>query len=179
MFERLPIVGVMGSGEKPWDEWAHPLGTALASLPVHLLTGGGNGTMTAVSKAFVETTPRRGHTIGIIPTEKQANGTFQAKAGYPNPYIEIPVFTPLGVFAGEGTEFISRNFVNIMTANAIVALPGSGGTKNEINIAIKFGKPVCLFGPHELPQDVYGHLPRFDSVESVLEWLKPHLEIRP
>lgn len=179
MFERLPIVGVMGSGEKPWDEWARPLGSALATLPVHLLTGGGNGTMTAVSKAFTETAPRRGRTIGIIPTEKQADGTFQAKAGYPNPYIEIPVFTPLGTYAGEGTEIVSRNTVNIMTATAIVALPGSGGTRNEINIAMKFGKPVCLLGPHDLPLETYGQLPHFDSAAAVLEWLKPHLETRP
>ncbi|MBU6236148.1 MAG: hypothetical protein KGQ41_09910 [Alphaproteobacteria bacterium] len=176
MLEKLPIVGVMGSGEKPWAEWAQPLGAALATLPVHLLTGGGNGTMTAVSKAFTEVSPRQGRTIGIIPTEKQADGTYQAKAGYPNPFIEIPIFTPLGTYAGEGTDFVSRNMVNIMTANAIVALPGSGGTRNEINIAMKFGKPVCLFGTHDLPSDIYGQLPHFAVASDVLAWLKPILE---
>ncbi len=38
---RLPIVGVMGSGVHPHEELAAPLGRRLARLDVHLLTGGG------------------------------------------------------------------------------------------------------------------------------------------
>lgn len=175
MLEKLPIVGVMGSGQEAWEDWAQPLGKALASLPVHLLTGGGNGTMTAVSEAFTKVTPRIGRTIGIIPTEKQPDGTFKAKQDYPNPFIEIPIYTPLGTYAGDGTDFISRNVVNIMTANAIIALPGSGGTKNEINLSMKFGKPLALFGPHDLDKKIYGHLPHFTEITHVMDWLKPYL----
>ena len=52
MRERLPIVGVMGSGSHPHADLAEPLGRWLAAQGVHLLTGGGAGVMEAVSRAF-------------------------------------------------------------------------------------------------------------------------------
>ena len=39
MDTRLPIVGVMGSARESHPDLAIPLGTWLATLPVHLLTG--------------------------------------------------------------------------------------------------------------------------------------------
>ena len=64
---RLHIVGVMGSGGSPNSERATQLGRWLAQRGVHLLTGGGGGTMASVSKAFAEVEDRRGLVIGVIP----------------------------------------------------------------------------------------------------------------
>lgn len=48
----FPVVGVMGSGTSPHEDRASRLGCWLAKQGVHLLTGGGEGVMASVSKAF-------------------------------------------------------------------------------------------------------------------------------
>jgi len=53
------IVGVMASGKKePLEDeekrLANKVGTAIAELGYHLLTGGGGGSMEAVGQAFLE-----------------------------------------------------------------------------------------------------------------------------
>ncbi|MCB1538292.1 MAG: DNA-binding protein [Rhodospirillales bacterium] len=181
MFEKRPIVGVMGSHENGRDELAAPLGRALAGLGVHLLTGAGEGVMTTVSRAFVETAPRQGRCIGIVPTDHQPDGTFKVRQGYPNPYVEIPVFTPLSVNRTIDTPGLTRNHVNIMTSDIIIAMPGGPGTRNEIDLAIKFQKPLCLFGPHDLPSELIQALPHFETPDDAVDWVKSHLpaENRP
>ena len=64
---RRPVVGVMGSSTQAFEDLAEPLGRWLASIGVHLLTGGGVGTMEAVSCAFVEVHPRHGLVVGVLP----------------------------------------------------------------------------------------------------------------
>lgn len=147
----LPIVGVMGSGRDLHEKWAVPLGQLLASKPVHLLTGAGQGTMTSVSKAFAENDNRKGLCLGVVPSEQRQGeeGIFN-KAGYPNPYVEMAIQSPLGTFSGENPKMISRNHINIMTSHAIVALPGNVGTLNEVHICLWLKKPVIMFGSDEL-----------------------------
>jgi len=78
-------IGVMGSGTSEPDEYARPVGEALADLGVNLLTGGAGGVMTAVSRAFIRKPSRRGISIGVIPCASESDrGT--AKAGYPNEF---------------------------------------------------------------------------------------------
>jgi predicted Rossmann-fold nucleotide-binding protein len=52
------IVGVMASGKEPLEDQvkrlANDVGTAIAELGYHLLTGGGGGLMKAVGKAFLK-----------------------------------------------------------------------------------------------------------------------------
>ena len=50
--ERLKIVGVMGSGQRGYEDLSLVLGEMLARMGVHLLTGGGSGVMDTVSKGF-------------------------------------------------------------------------------------------------------------------------------
>ena len=68
---RLPVVGVLGSGSVAHEERARTLGRWLAGQGVHLLTGGGGGVMSAVSRAFSEVPNRRGLVIGIVPSATQ------------------------------------------------------------------------------------------------------------
>lgn len=144
---RLPIVGVMGSGAAAWAEYAVPLGRHVAGRGAHLLTGGGGGTMAAVAQAYCETPGRRGLSIGILPSQPHPALGYVLKPGYPNPWIEIPIVTPLGTYAGEADEALTRNHVNVLTADAVVALPGAVGTHQEIRLSQRFGKPIVLFGP--------------------------------
>ena len=141
--KRLPVIGVMGSGSKPWEERAAPLGRWLAERGVHLLTGGGGGVMTAVSRAFHEVDPRPGRVLGILPST-EADRT-SSKSGYPNPWVEIPIFTHLPHSGDRGQDPLSRNHINVLTSDVIVGLPGSEGTLSEIHLALRYERPVIAF----------------------------------
>ncbi len=141
---KLPIVGVMGSGEDPHTRLSDPLGVMLATMGVHLLTGGGGGVMEAVSRAFAGVTDRRGLVIGIVPSDEAMSAN--AKQGYPNPYVELAVRTHLLLSGKRGHELGSRNHINVLTSDVIVALPGGPGTRSEIELALGYGKPAIGFG---------------------------------
>ncbi len=170
---RLPIVGVMGSGHHAHIERAEALGAWLARAGVHLLTGGGGGVMASVSRAFCEVDGRRGLVIGVIPAAPDRVGP---KQGYPNPWVEIPIFTHLPLSGTRGTEPLSRNHINVLTADAIIALPGSAGTASEVALALRYGRPVLAYLDHRgqidgLPQEV-----RVESgLEAVREFVGAHL----
>ncbi len=102
--------------------------------------------MESVSRAFAETRDRAGRVIGVVP------GT-PPPAGYPNPWVEIPIFTHLPWSGDRGTEAMSRNHVNVLSSDAIVVLPGGHGTSSEARLAIDYGRPVVAFleSPSELP----------------------------
>lgn len=151
MNRSLPIVGVMGSGADQHEEWAVPLGRLVALKSAHLLTGAGLGTMTSVSKAFTESENRKGLSLGVVPAvQRDGQEGFFNKPGYPNPYVELVIKSPLGTYGGDNPRMISRNHINIMTSDTIVALPGNVGTLNEVHICLWLKKPVIMFGPDEL-----------------------------
>jgi len=141
---RIPIIGVMGSGSEPHSKNSTQLGKWIAEAGYHLLTGGGGGVMSAVSKSFFETENRKGLSIGIIPGNVDENG-YKSLKHYPNPWIEIPIYTHLPLSGSDGISPLSRNHINILSAHLIVALPGSQGTKSEIQLSLKYKKPVLGF----------------------------------
>lgn len=141
---RLPIVGVMGSGSNPHEDRAQAVGKWLAEQNVHLLTGGGGGVMESVSKAFYHVQSRKGLVLGIIPGEPTTSG-YQSVIGYPNQWVEVPIFTHLPLSGERGTEPMSRNHINILSSDVIIALPGSKGTASEIALAQHYGKPLVAF----------------------------------
>jgi uncharacterized protein (TIGR00725 family) len=145
---RLPIVGVMGSGTRLHLERASALGRWLAECGVHLLTGGGGGVMAAVSKSFYDMPNRRGLVIGILPCEESPapeESRVNPKDGYPNHWVEIPVQTHLPLSGERGTEPLSRNHINVLTSDLVVALPGGAGTLSEVQLAIRYERPVIAF----------------------------------
>lgn len=152
MVERRPVVGVMGSGREPWSERARPLGQLLARLGVHLLTGGGGGVMAAVSEAFASVHPRTGRVLGVLPC-REGDPHCAPPPGYPNPWVEIAVATHLPHSGTHGTEPTSRNHVNVLSSDVLVALPGAAGTASETALAVRYGRPVVawLEAPEELP----------------------------
>jgi uncharacterized protein (TIGR00725 family) len=138
----------MGSSTRPCEELAAPLGRWLASLGVHLLNGGGAGVMEAVSRAFAEVQPRDGLVIGVLPAD-DAGGVTAPRAGYPNPAVEIAIFTHLPLSGISGTDLRSRNHINILSSDVVIVLPGDEGTQSEMALAVRYGKPViAFFGDH-------------------------------
>ena len=148
MIQRRSIVGVMGSHEEAWEQYATPVGELLAKRGFNLLTGAGGGVMTAVAKSFTDVSDREGVSIGVLPAVDY-RGQALDKEEYPNPYIEIPMITPLSAQAQNDAMPYSRNLVNVMTAKALIILPGSHGTKNEVSLGLMYNKPLVMFGPDE------------------------------
>ncbi|MBI4272130.1 MAG: molybdenum cofactor carrier protein [Candidatus Rokubacteria bacterium] len=140
---RLPIVGVLGSGTEAHAERAEAVGAWLATERVHLLTGAGGGVMEAVSRAFYATPGRTGLVIGIVPGV--SGGRPAAGGGYPNPWVEVPVYTHLPLSGRQGTDPLSRNHINVLTSDVLIALPGSHGTASEVRLAVRYGRPLVAY----------------------------------
>ena len=160
----MAIVGVMGSGNEASKGRARVLGQWLAREHVHLLTGGGGGLMEAVSRAFHETPGRSGRVLGILPGIEAPR--FGDPGPYPNPWVEIPIYTHLPLSGLEGTETGSRNHINVLTSDVIVALAGGAGTASEVTLAVKYERPVIAFldSPGDIP-----NLPENVRIESRFE----------
>jgi len=145
---RRPVVGVMGSSSQAFEDLAAPLGRWLASIGVHLLTGGGVGTMEAVSRAFANVQPRAGMVIGVLPADLP-DGIAVPRAGYPNTSVEIAILTHLPLSGIAGTDPRSRNHINILSSDVVIVLPGNEGTESEMTLAVRYGKSViAFFGEH-------------------------------
>jgi uncharacterized protein (TIGR00725 family) len=141
----------MGSGLNEHETLARPLGRLIARLGLNLLTGAGRGVMTAVSRAFVESRQGTGISIGIVPCESGSRRAVP-RTGYPNPYVELPIYTHLPLSGSEGLDDLSRNHINVLSSDVIVVLPGSAGTLSEVELAARYGRPAIAFAsdPREL-----------------------------
>jgi len=118
------IIGVMGpgSGATSTDlKNAYKLGQLIARESWVLLTGGRNiGVMDAASRGakFVN-----GLTIGILP-DNNLDGI-----------VDIPIVTDMGN---------SRNNINVLSSDVVIACGMGVGTASEIALAIKNNKRVIL-----------------------------------
>jgi uncharacterized protein (TIGR00725 family) len=168
-------VGVMGSGTDEHEEYARAVGETIADLGVNLLTGGGGGVMTSVSRAFTRRPNRRGICIGIIPCASESDRA-RRKDGYPNEFVELAIYTHLPYSGAQGLHDLSRNHINVLSCAAIVALPGEEGTAAEVKLALRYRKPVIAFSPvpgllARFPQSVQ----RVDQIDAVREFLRSHV----
>lgn len=159
---RKIIVGVMGGGETASLEdcnLAYNLGGLIAAEGWLLLNGGrSSGVMEASAKGARE---KGGLTIGILPDTDNKRSS---------QYIDIPIITGLG----DG-----RNYINILTSNIIVALPGKAGTISEIALALKNRKTTILLNFYiGTLFDIYkekGLLKCAQSVEETIQIIKKEL----
>ena len=115
----------MGGGEivNAGDyEDARRLGGLIAKEGWILLNGGrASGIMEASARGAKE---NGGLTIGILPGNDPA---------WASEYIDIPILTGIG---------FARNYINVLTSEVVVALPGKTGTISEIALALNIGKEV-------------------------------------
>ena len=145
MLRKLPIIAVFGQGSPiPAEraELARAVGAMVARIGAHLLTGAGYGVMAAASEGFTAVEPRAGLSIGIVP--RRQRGSFETPNRdpdgrlYPNPFVEIAIMTPLPPRAVDWRHVPARNHINVLTAHAIMALPGRVGTRNELDMAAAY-----------------------------------------
>jgi predicted Rossmann-fold nucleotide-binding protein len=154
------IVGVMASGKKePLEDeekrLANELGTAIAELGYHLLTGGGGGSMAAVGMAFLEQKQKllkanrlAGNLISVLrakelPQKRGGKRNWEANAD--NGLGEIVIRTHLPYSGKQGTDPLSRNHINALTADLVVILPGGSGTLSELQLAWEYGKDIMIY----------------------------------
>lgn len=173
MTMRLPVVGVMGSGDNEHATRAEEIGRWLATQPVHLLNGGGNGVMRVVSRAFQEVPNRAGLVIGIIPCGKEPASP---KEGYPNPWIELAIFTHLPLSGAAGTDPTSRNHINVLSSNVIIALPGGPGTASEVELALRYRRPIAAYldKRSEIP-NFPADVPVFSELAQIQDFVRTNL----
>jgi len=65
--------------------------------------------------------------------------------GYPNEFVDLAIHTHLPTSGGCGLSPLSRNHVSVLSADVLVALPGGAGTASEVELAVRYGVPVCRF----------------------------------
>jgi uncharacterized protein (TIGR00725 family) len=123
--------------------------------------------MTSVTRAFVQGERRRGLAIGVLPSNRD---------GYPNAWVEVPIATHLPLSGPDGEDLRSRNHINVLTCDAIVALPGGAGTLSEVRLALTYGKPVVawLEDRSELP-GLPAACPVVESLQAVERMLRKQL----
>jgi uncharacterized protein (TIGR00725 family) len=172
--ERRPVVGVLGGGADPLPaataERCRALGALLARRGCHLLTGGGRGVMAEVTRAFVATPSRAGLALAVLPGDA-ASG--EPPSGYPNPWVELAIRTHLPARGQHGADPDSRNHLNVLTADALIALAGGPGTRSELELAVRYGKPVCAFA-EEVERELPGcpeEVARVAGLETLEAWL--------
>ncbi len=166
--KRRPVVGVIGSGLEAHRSRSESLGAWLASQGFHLLTGGGGGVMAAVSQSFYETPGREGLVIGILPC-LAGDPLGRPPEAYPNAWVEVSIATHLPVkeerpLSGEDPS--SRNHINVLSSDLLIALPGGHGTASEVRLALRYRRPLIAFLD---TRDAIPDLPAEIKVESRLE----------
>ena len=170
----------MGSGAARHAHLAEPLGRALAGLGVHLLTGGGSGVMESVSRAFAEVHEREGLVIGILPAgdarPDRADADPQTPPGYPNRWVELAVRTHLDARGDDGSGIRSRNHINILSSDVVIALPGSSGTASEVELAIRYGRPLILLGDTARTERASVSVPATESVDEAIGFVRRTLQ---
>jgi hypothetical protein len=84
----------------------------------------------------------------VLPADLP-DGVAVPRRGYPNPFVELAIFTHLPLSGITGTDPRSRNHINILSSDVVIVLPGSEGTESEMTLAVRYGKPViAFFGQH-------------------------------
>lgn len=174
-------MGIMGSGSHRYSELAVPAGRIVAESGHHLLTGGGGGAMAEAGRAFCETPQRKGICIGILKGEvisqTMDRQTFLSHTSSPpNPWVELPIYTHLPRSGIQGRDQQSRNHINVLSADALIVLPGGPGTYSEVSLRVDYGRKLILFlGRYRLNGQNIEHflsLSRYENQVSIAESAK-------
>jgi uncharacterized protein (TIGR00725 family) len=116
-------IAVIGTSEPDPESMAlaAQVGRTIAAKGAVLICGGLGGVMEAAARGAKE---EGGLTIGILPDYNKNSA---------NPFIDVVIPTGLGH---------ARNILVAASGDLIAALPGCHGTRSEISVALKLGKPV-------------------------------------
>jgi uncharacterized protein (TIGR00725 family) len=120
----ISVIGGHEMTQKTAD-LAYKVGQLVANAGAVLVCGGLKGVMEASAKGAKEA---GGLTVGLLPGKDKKDA---------NPYIDIALPTSIGY---------ARNACVACSADIIIALPGSHGTRSEISYGIVYGRPVIDLG---------------------------------
>ena len=103
--------------------------------------------------------------------------------GYPNDFAEVVIQTHLATSGASGMDLTSRNHINILSSDVVVALPGGAGTLSEVQLANIYRKPTIAFlGVEEDGKEIGGmrtadelHVPIARTLNDVDIFLQEHL----
>ncbi|MFA5059431.1 MAG: TIGR00725 family protein [Candidatus Omnitrophota bacterium] len=120
-------ISVIGGHDcnKEVEQLSHKIGKIIAKMGSVLVCGGLDGVMREAAKGAKSC---GGLTIGILPGKNKSDA---------NPFIDIALPTSIGY---------SRNVIVACSADIIIALPGSHGTRSEISYGLVYGRPVIDLG---------------------------------
>lgn len=146
---RLPNILVIGSSKRLEGtalQRAVAAGRFVASSGANLITGGRGGAMAAASEAYRKSPLRCGQVIGILPGRTLGLDGWDGEAPLEysgsdlNPWVDIAIRTHLP--GDDPLGPMSRNPINVLSADLVVALDGGAGTEAELRLAVALGKPV-------------------------------------
>lgn len=120
---RIAVIGSSGKLSSNLIDVAEKIGQEIARRGAILITGGRDGVMEAASKGAKN---ENGVVVGILPEDTTARA---------NPHVDIAITTGIG---------FARNYINVVSSDAIISIAGSGGTLSEIGYAIALQKPLVL-----------------------------------
>lgn len=103
--------------------------------------------MEAVARAYLEARPERGISIGVLPASR--TDVSRAPPGYPNRYVQLVLCTHLPDRGRQGHLPTSRNHINVLSSDVLIALPGAFGTESEVRLAVEYGKPLAVYSFEE------------------------------
>ena len=146
----------------------------LAEKGYSLINGGGSGVMLSTAKAFCSIPKRKGHVIGIIPSDSICSSpldraSYRSPPDYPNSYTEIIIRTHLHLSGTKGENIASRNHIIILSAASIIALPGGVGTQSEVELAIEYKKPLVLLNSNGEWDNFSNQAPTVKSVSAAVD----------
>ncbi len=136
--------------------------------------------MEAVSRAFAQEPGRAGLVIGIHPLDHcfsrtdalYEDGRGVEGRGYANRWVELPIRTHLG---RDGDDPLSRNHLNILTSDVVVALPGGAGTDSEIRLALRYERPLILYGDPERAQGLPNRVAVAENTDQAINFVAREL----
>jgi uncharacterized protein (TIGR00725 family) len=150
---RRLVIGVMGpaSCDPLMGRVAEAVGRGIAQRGATLLCGGRGGVMEAAARGARSA---GGLTVGVLPGK-------DAKESPPNEFIDVALFTGVGE---------ARNWINVCSSDALIAVGGGFGTLSEIGLALKAGKPLVLLASWACSIDGAGpKLPLASDAEQAVE----------
>ena len=154
--QQVAVIGPGASCKEEIKQSAYELGTLLDPVTMRLISGGRNvGVMDAVSKGAQEAGV---DVIGILPNQGEESVT---------EHLDVQINTDLGS---------GRNNVLVLSADAVVAFEGEGGTLSEIGLALKAQKPIAMVAPstelRQLIEANYNKILVVSRISDILPWLK-------
>ena len=121
---QILIIGNNDNGCTPeLENIAYQTGAEVAKSNSILITGGLGGVMKAASKGAKDS---GGITVGIIPQNDKSEA---------NELCDIIIQTGIGLM---------RDFLNVLSADGVIAIGGGSGTLSEICAAYMYSKPIVV-----------------------------------